>query len=122
MTLNSSSEDFQAPDPVALLCLSGMPTSVAQSVVDILRAGHCLRETRADFPPVDPGSLVVTELRISHHLPADTDAFAGMTPGHYGMCVTDGTEVTTLLGLLSIASEDVHAQRRAWPQHGGPSA
>lgn len=112
MTLDSSQADFAPPDPVSLLCLSGLPTSVAENVVDILRRGHCLREVRADYPPVPPGSLVVYELRLTQYLP---DAGARLdTPGLYGLCVTDGSEITTVLGLLDIARDDVLDQRRKW--------
>lgn len=111
MTTNSGDPDFVAPDP-ALVLLSVLAPADAERALAALRGAGCLRENLCDWPATDPGTLIQQEIRVTQWLPPADRMEAMGSQGRYGLAVTDGIQIDTLLGVLAIASEDVLAQRR----------
>lgn len=111
MTLNSGSPDFVPPDPALVLMTVLAPTDVVR-VLDALRGAGCLRETTADWPAADAGALIQQEVRVTQWLPSNDRMLEGDTIARYGMAVSDGISIDSLLGVLTIAEDDVLAQLR----------
>lgn len=116
--MNPAAPDFTPPDPLAVLAerMPGLPGPAAAQILYALREAGCLREHATDFPAMPPGSVLYNDLRLTGWLPpADRLADLG-SAGYYSMNTSEDIQIDALLGLLSIAADDIHHQRRTRDQ------
>lgn len=111
MNLNSGDVSFAPADPELVLA-SVLTPDAARRALEALRAAGCLRERQADWPPADPSVLIQNDVRVVDYIPGTDrmDELGSVT--RYGITVSPGSTLADVLGLLTIATDDVLDQRR----------